>query len=776
MHSHPTAAGPPRGERGTGVAPGLSAPAPPPRPSALSSLTVPGESQQLSFFLNLFRTPPFLLPIYLAAAERYGVPWQVLAAINEVESDYGYDLGRSSAGAEGWMQFMPEEWLAYGVDANGNGVRDPYNPADAIFAAARYLAAADAAHNLRTAIYAYNHSSSYVESVMLRARLLAATPQPLIGGLAAIVAGRFPVEGGGPHTTTAVWTRSPRLGNQSAGSSSAAPRPTTSPSAPPPQLAATAGTPASTVGGVAIAAAGGARVVAVQNAQVVRTGHSARLGHFIELRDAYGDLYTYAQLDGVLKRYVAPRGSGSTPSERAGRAQAPRSAPAALRAGVWIASGTPIGIVSDSALGGQSQFLFEIHPAGAGAIDPRPVLQAWQLLDETQGSTKAGTTPLFGPGAAEALIQEIQLIGAPQLENDLLSDPRARISACGREDVAAGRVDRRVLAALYFLVASGLDPTVSELRCGHGSEAQAASVREHAAGDAVTISALNGSRIGEGSTAELAARRLLTLPGTMAPSQILGPLRLPSSAATAIRRGAADRLDIGFSAAVQKGATAAAAQPANATTHAVPAPPSPRSLPQLSGPGTGVTGRAPALPDLSTAEWRKLIAHIAQLAQPHLAKTPTSAAVVDTPASPLPRSEPLSGSLPLAPDSGAHAGAIVDARHDDPASPPVDAGGSGISLKAPLSSSLSSRLASGPQVVLETPGVEGVLAEPGHPNFTLAANVIGLSIATYEFQYERDEGDTSPKTNGCRCRRPARRASKSTPKQCPSSTASTTCA
>ncbi len=43
------------------------------------------------------------------------------------------------------MQFLPDEWLAYGVDANGVGLRDPYNPADAIFAAARYLAAAGAA-------------------------------------------------------------------------------------------------------------------------------------------------------------------------------------------------------------------------------------------------------------------------------------------------------------------------------------------------------------------------------------------------------------------------------------------------------------------------------------------------------------------------------------------------------------------------------------------------------------------------------------------------------
>ena len=109
------------------------------------------------------------------------------------------------------MQFLPEEWLVYGVDANGAGLRDPYNPADAIFAAARYLAAAGAARDLRGAIYAYNHSSSYVESVILRTRLLAATPQPLISGLTAIVAGRFPVEGGEPHAATAVWTKSARM-------------------------------------------------------------------------------------------------------------------------------------------------------------------------------------------------------------------------------------------------------------------------------------------------------------------------------------------------------------------------------------------------------------------------------------------------------------------------------------------------------------------------------------------------------------------------------------
>ena len=97
-----------------------------------------------NFFIEKFRIPPFLLPIYQAAGIEYGVRWEVLAAINEIETDYGRNLNVSTAGALGWMQFMPSTWKRYGVDANHDGEKDPYNPVDAIFAAARYLKAAGA--------------------------------------------------------------------------------------------------------------------------------------------------------------------------------------------------------------------------------------------------------------------------------------------------------------------------------------------------------------------------------------------------------------------------------------------------------------------------------------------------------------------------------------------------------------------------------------------------------------------------------------------------------
>ncbi len=420
------------------------APAAAPSPSAFEALVPspalmgPGASPLLDFFIDTYRTPPFLLPIYLAAAERYAVPWQVLAAINEVESDYGYDLGVSSAGAEGWMQFLPEEWSAYGVDANGAGVRDPYNPADAIFAAARYLQAAGAAHDLRGAIYAYNHSSGYVESVLLRARLLGKTPQSIIDGLAAIVDGRMPVQRASGFTATPAWTTTPR--RAAARSARAGPEHSagTPAVAPPPAAAAGSATGSSepTVVGANIAVAPGAPVVAVQNAEVIRIGRNAKLGRFIELRDAYGDVYTYARLGQVLERYELPpqprpTGSALAPNGRTARSAGMRLAP--LRRGTWVAPGTVLGNVAGRSRGvagyshgARAHFLFEVRPAGAGPIDPRPVLDAWRLLGQAQGHPQQGTQPLFGPSARDALIEEIQLMSKPQLKARLRSEPALR--------------------------------------------------------------------------------------------------------------------------------------------------------------------------------------------------------------------------------------------------------------------------------------------------------------------------------------------------------------
>jgi murein DD-endopeptidase MepM/ murein hydrolase activator NlpD len=120
--------------------------------------TPPVAPEQLSY--------PQLLGLWQRAGAAYAIPWQVLAAINKVESNFGRSMGPSSAGAIGWMQFMPSTWLEWGVDANGDGVADPWNPDDAIFSAARYLAASGGASDLYRAVYAYNHADWYVQEVL----------------------------------------------------------------------------------------------------------------------------------------------------------------------------------------------------------------------------------------------------------------------------------------------------------------------------------------------------------------------------------------------------------------------------------------------------------------------------------------------------------------------------------------------------------------------------------------------------------------------------------
>jgi murein DD-endopeptidase MepM/ murein hydrolase activator NlpD len=139
-------------------------------PNGVGSVALPAE-------LSMAPTTPAqrsyseLLGLWQRAGSAYGIPWQVLGAIDKVESNFGRNMGPSSAGAIGWMQFMPDTWLRWGTDANGDGVADPWNPDDAIFSAARYLAAAGGASDIYRAVYAYNHADWYVQEVLGLANL-----------------------------------------------------------------------------------------------------------------------------------------------------------------------------------------------------------------------------------------------------------------------------------------------------------------------------------------------------------------------------------------------------------------------------------------------------------------------------------------------------------------------------------------------------------------------------------------------------------------------------
>jgi hypothetical protein len=578
----------------------------PPLPLSLSS-TIAGVP---AFFIESFRIPPFLLPIYQAAGTAYGVPWQVLAAINEVETDYGRDLSVSSAGAEGWMQFLPSSWATYGVDANGDGFADPYNPADAIFAAARYLRAAGAATNLRGAIFSYNHSQAYVESVTLRAKLLGGTPSGLLGAITGLTESRFPV-----HARAHFSDGFPKV--------------------------AAGGSPAiRSIAGTTIYSEADAPVIAVQDGQIIQIGDSPELGHFVSLRDAYGNTYTYAKLGSVAQLYPVlqphdpvtphtqhgaaapsePRPTGpasagtqvaSAPSPEEGvgvsalslsapgqpgsaapstvpgsAAQpaasppsaaptAPPSAPASpgttnatgsqnprvfrdgpndvhlhdLRAGVQVIAGTVLGHVATAAAGGEPSMVFQVRPAGPRAplIDPKPILDGWVQLENSSVFRAKGQSP-FAAGAPSA--GEVLLESKEQLERQVLANPDIQIYPCGRQDIETDQIDRRVLATLEFLAVSGLKPTVSALKCGHSLETAEGNVSEHSTGDAVDISAIDGVPIaghqGPGSITDTTIRKMLTLQGSMKPHQIISLMSYPGADNTIAKADHFDHIHVGF--------------------------------------------------------------------------------------------------------------------------------------------------------------------------------------------------------------------------------------
>ncbi len=183
------------------------------------------------------------------------------------------------------MQFLPSEWSQYGVDVNNSGYEDPYNPADAIFAAARYLKQAGGDTDIRAAVLAYNHSQAYVESVMLRARLLGGTPPELLGAITGLTEARFPVYAASHYSDGFPTTEGP------------------SPH---------------TVPATTIYTQAGAPVIAAQDGRISQIDPTGPFGPSISLVDAYGNTYTYAGLGTLASLYPvlesaeagAPRAAG----------------------------------------------------------------------------------------------------------------------------------------------------------------------------------------------------------------------------------------------------------------------------------------------------------------------------------------------------------------------------------------------------------------------------------------------------------------------------------
>jgi len=320
--------------------------------TSLTPLTLPVSS------VDGFPIPPFLLPIYQAAAAQYGVPWEVLASINEIETNFGRNAGVSSAGALGWMQFIYSSWERWGTDGDGDGRRDPRNPVDAIFAAARYLDDAGAGTDLPKAIFAYNHADWYVNDIVERAR-------------------------------------------------------------------------------------------------------------------------EFAGLDPTL-----------------------------------------VAALSDRALR-ENTFLYRAHG-----------------------------NPFAGPGAIKPTAGQALLLTKKQLTRMVLRGDAIKIYPGGRQDIAAGRINRRVLATLVFLTRSGLKPTVSSLTTGHGLRTASGNISAHSYGHAADISAVNGVVIagnqGSGSITAKTLKKLVQLQGYERPNQVISLMTIDGQDNTLSMSDHADHIHVGF--------------------------------------------------------------------------------------------------------------------------------------------------------------------------------------------------------------------------------------
>ena len=560
--------------------------------------------------IDSFSIPPFLLPIYQACGTQYGIPWQVLASINRIETNFGQLAGvTSTAGAIGWMQFLPSTWEAYGVDANGDKRKDPYNPVDAICGAARYLRAAGGETDLRRAIFAYNNADWYVDEVLLYAQQYGKLPDDLISSVTGLTEGaHFPVAAKSRYADDVSERQAARMAKEGDASALYESSPTRR--------------------GINIYADEGAPVVAVNDGVIKEIGNSEKLGNYIVLQDAYGNKFTYAQLGEVSEVHPVPKerdlkaadfdlisprkdpapdepatdrrpagelmtggsdgegdasppAGGETPRQRPSLAntedardrlyalpERPRNVDQAslsgqldalladklpayesfksyfsgvlkfdrksmnlaqLREGSQVVAGTVLGRIGppDEIA---SHVNFQIQPTGRGApkIDPKPILDGWKLLEATAIYRAADKDPF---GFSSASIGQILLLSKTQLQRRVLANPRLEIYACGREDIQTGQIDRRILAVLEYLSASGFRLTVSSLACGRATPyTSSGNLSAHPFGLAVDIPQVNGMPLlgnqGRGSITEAVIQELLKLQGAMRPAQIISLMEM----------------------------------------------------------------------------------------------------------------------------------------------------------------------------------------------------------------------------------------------------------
>ena len=209
----------------------------------------------------------------------------------------------------------------------------------------------------------------------------------------------------------------------------------------------------------------------------------------------------------------------------------------------------------------------------------------------------SGVDPFYGPGAKNASVGQVLLMSKEQLQTRVLEDPHVQIYTCGRRDIEAGLIDRRILGVIEFLSASGLSPTVSGLDCGHSLSASTGVDEAGGTGSSLDISKINGIPVeghqGPGSITDLAIRRLLTLQGAMKPDEIVSLISYKGQSNTLSLPDHANRIQIAFT--------------------------------PLFGRNDKVSAEVKSI--LQPGQWIKLINHLSQIPEPIVSIAPSKYAI-----------------------------------------------------------------------------------------------------------------------------------------------------
>jgi hypothetical protein len=438
---------------------------------ALSSLDI-GDGAST---LEELEVPTALLPVYQACGTRYGISWEVLAAINKIETGFGTDLGTSGAGAEGWMQFLPQSWKEWGIDADGDGKAETTDPVDAICSAARYLAASGGETDIYDAVYAYNHADWYVKEVLADARRYERVAANLVDSLTELSDGAtFPVGGKSSFYVAGEAAEALSTGGEWAGEAviSSGEGEAASSEATEGGEAEGEVEGASAAKTATIEAEAGAKVLAVAGGTVTKAGENEELGRYVVLKDAYGDRFVYSGL-GKVK----------------------------VGAGDEVTEGDVLGTAGETAVG------FSARPDASTAVDPTELLELWKQ----GGVGKVYGVDAEGASKGTKAIRSL-LMSATTLKREVLADESLELPKCVRKAVEANGLQRQSLAALEYLTGRGYELALDPITC------------KHANGFAVEIAEVDGKSVegaqGEGTPARELAKAVTAMDASTAPQTV----------------------------------------------------------------------------------------------------------------------------------------------------------------------------------------------------------------------------------------------------------------